>query len=39
MLNPCPWNPAHNNRAAYIVQHASGAVAAGCHHDGCAGRG
>jgi Protein of unknown function (DUF3987) len=33
----CPWNADHRNRAAYIVQHASGAIAAGCHHNGCAG--
>src|SRR5262245_50556753 len=26
----CPWNPDHTNRAAYLVQFASGAVAAGC---------
>ncbi len=35
ILNPCPWNPDHTNRAAYIVQHASGAIAAGCLHNGC----
>jgi hypothetical protein len=33
----CPWNPEHTNRSAYIVQFASGAVAAGCHHNGCSG--
>jgi hypothetical protein len=38
ILNPCPWNPEHGNRAAYIVRFASGAIAAGCHHNGCAGR-
>jgi hypothetical protein len=31
----CPWNPDHTNRSAYIVQHASGAIAAGCQHNGC----
>ena len=31
----CPWNSEHTNASAYIVQLASGAVAAGCHHDGC----
>ena len=30
ILNPCPWNPDHTNRAAYIVQFANGAIAAGC---------
>jgi len=39
ILNPCPWNPAHNNRAAFIVQLANGAIAAGCHHNGCEGKG
>jgi hypothetical protein len=38
VLNPCPWNPAHTNGAAYIVQFPSGAIAAGCHHNGCAGK-
>jgi hypothetical protein len=32
----CPWNADHRNRSAYIVQHANGAIAAGCHHNGCA---
>jgi Protein of unknown function (DUF3987) len=36
ILNPCPWNPDHTNRAAFIVQFAGGAIAAGCHHHGCA---
>jgi hypothetical protein len=36
ILNPCPWNADHTNRAAYIVQHGNGAIAAGCHHNGCA---
>ena len=31
----CPWNPDHTNRSAFIVQFDSGAVAAGCHHNGC----
>lgn len=38
VLNPCPWNDAHTNRAAYLVQFASGAIAAGCHHNGCSER-
>lgn len=36
ILNPCPFNSAHTNRSAYIVQLGNGAIAAGCHHDGCA---
>ena len=35
ILNPCPWNSAHTNKSAFIVQFASGAIAAGCHHNGC----
>ena len=38
VLNPCPWNPAHGNRAAWLIQFASGAIAAGCRHVSCAGR-
>jgi hypothetical protein len=38
ILKPCPWNPEHTNGAAYIVQHPSGAISAGCHHNGCAGK-
>jgi hypothetical protein len=35
ILNPCPWNPEHTNRSAFIVQLASGAIAAGCLHASC----
>lgn len=38
ILNPCPWNPEHTNRAAYIVQFPDGGIDAGCHHNGCAGK-
>ncbi|BDI28005.1 hypothetical protein CCAX7_000560 [Capsulimonas corticalis] len=38
ILNPCPWNGDHTNDAAFIIQFASGAVAAGCRHNGCHGR-
>lgn len=34
----CPWNQDHTNRAAFILQHPSGAVSAGCRHNGCAGK-
>lgn len=37
ILNPCPWNADHTNKAAFIVQFASGAIAAGCRHNGCSG--
>lgn len=39
ILSPCPWNSAHDNGAAYILQFPSGAIAAGCHHNGCQGKG
>lgn len=35
VLERCPWNEEHTNRSAYIVRLASGALAAGCHHDSC----
>lgn len=38
VLNVCPWNSGHTDRSAYIVQFANGAIAAGCHHNGCAGK-
>jgi archaellum biogenesis ATPase FlaH len=38
VLNPCPWNGGHTNGSAFIVQHANGAIAAGCHHNGCNGQ-
>jgi hypothetical protein len=37
ILNPCPWNSDHTNKSAFIVQFASGAMDAGCHHNGCQG--
>jgi hypothetical protein len=38
VLRQCPWNPDHQNLSAVIVQFPSGAIAAGCHHDGCVGK-
>jgi len=35
----CPWNASHTDRSAYIVQFPSGAISAGCHHNGCTGNG
>ena len=37
VLERCPWNDDHTDTSAYIVQLPNGAVAAGCHHDSCAG--
>jgi hypothetical protein len=39
VLEECPWNDAHQDYSAYVVRLGSGAIAAGCHHDGCAGKG
>jgi hypothetical protein len=38
IFKTCPWNPDHTNRSAFIIQQPGGAIAAGCHHDGCHGR-
>ncbi len=38
ILNPCPWNSDHTDNSAYILQLAGGAISAGCHHNGCAGK-
>jgi replicative DNA helicase len=35
VFRTCPWNPDHRNRSAFILQFPSGAVSAGCHHNGC----
>lgn len=35
VLATCPWDETHTDKAAYIIQFNNGAVAAGCHHDGC----
>jgi hypothetical protein len=34
----CPWDSTHTNRSAYVVQLPNGAIAAGCHHNGCSGK-
>ena len=39
VLPVCPWNSEHDDRAAFVLQFPGGVVTAGCHHDGCAGRG
>ena len=35
ILKTCPWNSDHTDNAAYIIKFNNGAVAAGCHHNGC----
>ena len=34
-FNVCPWSSDHADQSAYIVQFTNGAIAAGCHHNGC----
>jgi hypothetical protein len=38
ILDACPFNAEHTDGAAYVVQFANGAVAAGCHHASCQGK-
>ena len=38
VLEKCPWNSKHDDRSAFVVQFPNGAVAAGCHHNGCNGK-
>lgn len=38
ILKTCPFNPEHTDNAAYIIQFHNGAIAAGCHHNGCSGK-
>ncbi|OQA87645.1 MAG: hypothetical protein BWY31_00587 [Lentisphaerae bacterium ADurb.Bin242] len=33
----CPFNPAHANKSAVLIEQPSGAIAFRCHHNGCAG--
>jgi hypothetical protein len=39
VLARCIWNPEHTDKAPYIIQFSNGAIAAGCHHNGCQGKG
>ena len=38
-LPVCLWNSDHANGSAFIARLANGAISAGCHHDGCKGKG
>ena len=35
----CPWDAAHTDTSAFLVQFNDGGIAAGCHHNGCRGKG
>jgi hypothetical protein len=39
VLATCPFNAEHTDRSAFVAQLPSGAISAGCHHNGCAGKG
>lgn len=39
ILEKCPWDSSHVDRSAWAVQFPSGAIAAGCHHNSCSGKG
>jgi hypothetical protein len=39
VFKTCPWNPEHTDRSAFIVEYADGKIGAGCHHNGCEGKG
>ncbi|NOS99474.1 MAG: site-specific integrase [Phycisphaerales bacterium] len=36
VFDVCPFNSAHTNKSAFIIQFENGAISAGCHHSGCA---
>lgn len=38
VLPVCPWNAQHTNGSAFVMQLASGAIAARCHHNSCPGK-
>lgn len=38
VLERCPFGPEHADGSAFVVQLASGALGAGCHHNSCAGK-
>lgn len=37
IFHVCPFNEAHTNKSAVLIQESSGAVAFKCHHNGCSG--
>lgn len=39
VLDVCPWDSSHTDRSAWVIQYPSGAVVAGCQHNGCSGKG
>ena len=39
ILEQCPWNEEHRDGAAFIVKLPTGAIGAGCLHNGCSSKG
>jgi P4 family phage/plasmid primase-like protien len=39
IIDTCPWDSSHVDRSAWAVQFPSGAIAAGCKHNGCSAKG
>lgn len=39
VLAQCLWNPDHSDKSAFILRFSDGAIAAGCHHNACQGKG
>ena len=39
IFQTCPWDSNHTNGAAFVIQYAGGMIGAGCHHNGCVGKG
>ena len=37
VFDVCPWDEAHTDRSAYVIQFADGGIAAGCLHKTCKG--
>lgn len=36
-MQVCPWNPQHDNNAAFVIRRGDGRIGAGCLHNGCNG--
>jgi hypothetical protein len=39
VLASCVWNPDHTDHSAWVMQFTGGAIAAGCSHNSCQGKG
>jgi hypothetical protein len=39
VLESCVWNPDHTDKSPFIIRFPNGAIAAGCHHNSCQGKG